>query len=558
MKTLIMILITSALATAPLYGESAQPPPAPAEEQPEVLTSGPVHEAFAEPVNLQVQADLVAPSQPPPVIEENPPAERPVGDQFVWVPGYWAWDSQRNGYIWVSGYWRAAPPSSYWVPGYWAQTPAGCRWIAGFWAPSGTRQLEYLPAPPVLEDVAPPGIVPSPDKIWVPPCWYWYQGQYVRRPGYWLVAQPDWVWVPSHYIWTPRGYVFAAGHWDYSLSRRGVLFAPVYFPRHVYERPGFSYSLSVVVDIGNLQFSLFTCPRYSHYYFGDYFDDTYVSIGIFPWFECEKRHTWYDPIFEHDRWRHQRMEPRWEEHQRIEYDRRRADKDLRPSRTYHEMETRLARLPESKRRDIELARPMSRVVADKKSPMKFEPIKADARQRFLKNSTDLNKFRDDRSRWESSRAGPQTIQPSGEHKGLVTTPQERRETVTSPAERKGTMTQPGERRQTMTPPAEQKGQAPPPSEHKEQMAPPSERKPATVPSGEAGRNEPDRVKIPSPPITGKQGGFSFFRKGPPSKPADEQKTEVRETRGKKDTRSEKDTRRGEEPRGDKGDRGKNN
>lgn len=110
----------------------------------------------------------------------------------------------------------------------------------------------------------------------------------------------------------------------------------------------------------------------------------------------------------------------------------------------------------------------------------------------------------------------------------------------------------------MTPPAEQKGQAPPPSEHKEQMAPPSERKPATVPSGEAGRNEPDRVKIPSPPITGKQGGFSFFRKGPPSKPADEQKTEVRETRGKKDTRSEKDTRRGEEPRGDKGDRGKNN
>ena len=44
------------------------PAPAPAQEQPEVLSRGPVHEAFAEPVNLQLQAGLVAPERPPPNI----------------------------------------------------------------------------------------------------------------------------------------------------------------------------------------------------------------------------------------------------------------------------------------------------------------------------------------------------------------------------------------------------------------------------------------------------------------------------------------------------------
>ncbi|MCX5638116.1 MAG: YXWGXW repeat-containing protein, partial [Planctomycetota bacterium] len=122
MKTAIMIVMTLALAAGPLYGTATEqplpppssedmnaPPPTPAQEQPEVLTRGPVHEAFAEPVNLQVQAGLVAPTQSPPNIEEIPPAEKPAGKQFVWVPGYWSWDGDRNNYIWVNGCWRVAP-----------------------------------------------------------------------------------------------------------------------------------------------------------------------------------------------------------------------------------------------------------------------------------------------------------------------------------------------------------------------------------------------------------------------------------------------------------------
>ena len=184
----------------------------------------------------------------------------------------------------------------------------------------------------------------------MPSCRYWYQDHYVRRPGYWLREQPGWVWVPSHYTWTPRGYVFAEGHWDYSLDRRGVLFAPVYFPRPVYERAGFSYSPSIVIDTGMLQFSLFAYPRYSHYYFGDYYDDAYLRIGIYPRFWSERNDAWYDPFYKYDRWQNRRTEPRWEEHERHEYDLRRADKDLRPPRTYREMETRQAKLPEAQRR----------------------------------------------------------------------------------------------------------------------------------------------------------------------------------------------------------------
>ena len=204
----------------------------------------------------------------------------------------------------------------------------------------------------------------------------------------------------------------SAGHWDYSLRRRGVLFAPVYFPRHYYERPGFSYSLSVVVDIGNLEFGLFTYPRYSHYYFGDYYDNVYIGIGIFPWYECRTRHSWYDPIYEHDRWRHHKVDRDWDNHERHEYDRRRDDRDLRTPRTYREMEQRLDKMPEAKRKDIRIAEPMDKVVADKKSPMKFEPIKTDARQKLSKESTDVRKFGDDRSRWESSPAPKKSGQPN--------------------------------------------------------------------------------------------------------------------------------------------------
>ena len=521
----------SADQPSPLIEEQSAPPPTPAQEQPEVLTRGPVHEAFAEPVNLQVQAGLVAPDQPPPNIEEVPPAERPQGQQFVWIPGYWSWDADRNGYIWVSACWRVAPPKMSWVPGYWAQVSGGWEWVAGFWAPAGVREIEYLPAPPAVDDVEPPGPPPSPDTIWVPPCMYWYQGQYVRRAGYWLAAQPDWVWVPSHYVWTPRGYVFAEGHWDYSLERRGVLFAPVYFPASVYGRSGFSYSPSIVIDVGLLRVNLFAYPRYSHYYFGDYYDDAYLRIGIYPWFESERLHTWYDPIYEHDRWRNRRTEPRWEERERDEYDRRRADKDLRPARTYREKESRLAKLPEPQRRAFQVAQPLTVAVASRETPLKFERINTDARQKIARQATAVRTFRDERNRWESTAAGPKTAQPPGERKAAVTPPIERTQTVQPPRER---------RRH-----CDGAGRA-----HKEAATPAAQREPAFVPPREAHVPQPERVQIPVPPVVGGSGVQGIFQRGPPARPADEDRAkegkDIRRNRAAdRDTRKDGGERHGD-------------
>jgi len=569
MKTSIALLITIVLAAGQLYGQTEPPPPIPTEEQPEVLTRGPVHEAFAEPVNLQVEAGLIVPDEPPASIEEIPPDDRPVGEQFVWVPGYWAWDGERNIYIWVSGCWRAVPPRMYWMPGYWAKTPGGWQWVAGFWAPVVNTEIEYLSAPPVLQNVEPPGPPPYPDRIWVPPCWYWHQGQYIRRPGYWIVAQQDWIWVPSHYVWTPRGYVFVVGHWDYTLQQRGLLFAPVYFPRHFHNRPRFSYSLSVVVDFGNLQFGLFTYPRYNHYYFGDYYDDFYVSIGIYPRYECVRRYTWYDPIYVNDRWRNHRIRSDWDDYERHEYDRRRSDRDLRPARTYREMETRLAKLPEKQRKTVRTAEPMTTVILEKTTTLKFERNKTDTRKKFSARADDVHKFRDERSQWESKGESHRTVQPIVEQKGPVTPQPQRRETERQPTEQRRQKTPPAERREAERQPTEQRRQETPPAEHKE-IAPPTERKgpeikpserrksapaerkeitppptkekPATASPREGERREPEHVKIPTPPVVGKQGGI--FKKGPPSPPPDEQKAEVKDSRKEKDTRGEKETRSG--------------
>ncbi len=488
------------------------PPPLPGQEQPEVLSRGPVHEAFAEPVNLQLQVGLVAPDRPPPNIDEVPPPERPQGQQFAWIPGYWSWDAERNGYIWVSACWRAAPPKMSWVPGYWSPVSGGWEWIAGFWTPAGTREIEYLPAPPAVDDLEPRGAPPSADMIWVPPCMYWGQGRYARRSGYWLPAQSDWVWVPSHYVTTPRGYVFAEGHWDYSLERRGVLFAPVYFPAALQGRSDFAYTPSIVLDMGLLRVSLFAYPQYSHYYFGDYYDDSYQRVGIHPWFESARLHSWYDPLYEHERWQNQRSEPRWEDRMRDDYKRRLADQNLRPARTFREQEDRLDRLPAAQRRAAEIAQPIGVAVERRETPLRYERISPAARQRIATQAGAVRTFRDERNRWEADPARPQAAPPPRERDGRAEAPVERPQAPTAP------------------PAPPEAAPAPPPRQ-------------ASAPHAE-------RVRIPAPPTAGAPGVTGIFRRGPPTRPADEGRDDagrdIRQGRAEgRDTGKGRDKRRGD-------------
>ena len=74
------------------------------EESYEVQTSGPIHEGFAVPLTVEVSQSIAVRTQPPEPIKEVPPAERPQGKNMVWIPGYYAWDEDRNDYIWLSGF----------------------------------------------------------------------------------------------------------------------------------------------------------------------------------------------------------------------------------------------------------------------------------------------------------------------------------------------------------------------------------------------------------------------------------------------------------------------
>ncbi|MGC2527796.1 MAG: YXWGXW repeat-containing protein [Candidatus Acidiferrum sp.] len=69
---------------------------------------------------------------------ELPVYAQPVcpGDNYIWTPGYWAWDPNVAGYYWVPGTWVLAPqPGLLWTPGYWGWGPDGYFFNAGYWGP---------------------------------------------------------------------------------------------------------------------------------------------------------------------------------------------------------------------------------------------------------------------------------------------------------------------------------------------------------------------------------------------------------------------------------------
>src|SRR6266567_3906836 len=57
------------------------------------------------------------------------------GPDYIWTPGYWAWDPD-FGYYWVPGTWVLAPyPGLLWTPGYWGWYEGAYVWYEGYWGP---------------------------------------------------------------------------------------------------------------------------------------------------------------------------------------------------------------------------------------------------------------------------------------------------------------------------------------------------------------------------------------------------------------------------------------
>lgn len=371
----------------------------------EVLTRGPVHEAFAGMVTFNPEPGVVISKAPPDVIEEVPPEERPAGDNVSWIPGYWAWDDERSDFLWISGTWRALPPGREWLAGYWAQTAQGHQWISGYWADATVRETTYLPPPPATVEVGPNIASPSEDYGWTPGCWIWYQGRYAWRPGYWAQGRADWDWIPAHYVWTPRGHIFVGGYWDYSVERRGILFAPVYFAPVVYARRGYHYSPTIVISLGVFNDHLFLRPRYHHYYFGDYYAPSYHQVGFYASFSFQSSRHGYDPFYSRQRWEH-RGDRDWEHRAQASYQHRRDHETDRPPRTWAAQRNIRPDTTATQRNRMPLATPIDQLATRKDSPMRFQPVAREERQQLAQRGQEVQKSREQRRTIEARAVEP--------------------------------------------------------------------------------------------------------------------------------------------------------
>jgi hypothetical protein len=393
----------------------------------QVLTQGPVHEAFAAPVVHDPKAGPVVPKGPPDPIQEMPPDQKPSGQNVQWIPGYWAWDVSRNDYLWVSGIWREPPPSTQWVPGYWHPVDGGYQWVPGSWMPvtagpaqgpgqaqaQAQSQATYLPPPPTSLESGPNTPQPGPNVVWTPGYWSWQQGGYVWRPGFWAAVQPNWIWIPAHYVWTPSGYLFVPGYWDLPVASRGLMFAPVYYPQPVYAQPGFVFTPSITIVGSAVTANLFVQASTNQYLFGNFYAQNYVSIGIVPWFNftfVSGPPVYYDPLFSYYAVVNVRQNPQWIVQVRQAYAMRCERPALRPPGTYAE-QIRIERNV-SITRDITIvdhrtvAMPLHRLAADPIAGKSLRMVRVSEaeRQQLRQQATRLHQVRDERLRQERTAA----------------------------------------------------------------------------------------------------------------------------------------------------------
>ena len=325
-RTLIFIALSVGLTLFYLSGTAF----AANEEGMEVLTRGPIHEAFADVSVDDTPTGPVINRPVPEPINEIPAEVHPEGNQVEWIPGYWSWDEDQNDFVWVSGIWRDIPPGRQWIPGYWLAVPGGNQYISGYWADIEQTATEYLPPPPQPLSAEPSSPAPAPDFVWIEGNWVWSHNGYAWQTGYWHEPRPDMIWTPAHYVWTPRGYIFVMGYWDYALDRRGLMFAPLYYPRPIYLHHGYYYQPHIVLKADTVFPSLFVRRNSHHYYFGDYYDPRSRQRGFRPWYSKQATRYGYDPYYRNYRSHRMHEDQQWEKNYQRQFESRRDHRDAGP------------------------------------------------------------------------------------------------------------------------------------------------------------------------------------------------------------------------------------
>lgn len=480
----------------------------------EALTAGPIHEAFASPAVLDPTPNPVVPKEPPPDVPEEPPPYLPEG--AVWIPGYWAWDDEREDFVWVSGVARVPPPSMRYVPGYWAKVEGGWQRVAGFWTREEEAELEYRLAPPASLESGPSSPAPGDDYFWVPGCWVYRPTGYVWQAGYWAPYQPDWIWVPARWVWTPAGCIYVPGYWDYRLAYRGQIFAPIWFRTPIYRQPGWVYRPWCVIPTNHLFVHLWVRPQYCHYYFGNYYGTRYVSLGFIPWVNItvfQQRVHIYDPFYTYCRVHYRR--------QGVDFVGRIQDwhryyaqhEEARPPRTWREQQqhapAHAPRVPEAATQLV--AQRIDQVARQSDLPLKWVSLDATERRKQMEEVQQVRELNRQRRLVElGAEAQPSRPERSP---GGPRTPKEgpRRE----PSTAAGSAPQPSGVPMPATPAPAEGGTPPPPTQPA-----PGDEKPSTPPA--ENRDAPPavpgrpRLKLPKPPTASQTPAAATPQEQPPS------------------------------------------
>ena len=158
----------------------------------------------------------------------------------------------------------------------------------------------------------------------------------------------------------------------------------------------------------------------------------------------------------------------------------------------------MARVPGPRRRDIALAGPFRSIVERQATPLKLERISAETRQEIARNGTDVRRFGDERVKWEAPAAAPPAARPAGGREQPVT----------------------------------------PTHETKKEAAVTERTAPHNAPR-EVRVTQPERVRIPAPPIVGRRAPEPGSAKGTlPPRPADERKQQGEQGKGKQKAKND--------------------
>lgn len=98
------------------------------------LSLGGISMIAAQPALAQLSINVSVGIAPPPLpIYEQPPIP---GPDYIWAPGYWAWDDDVQDYFWVPGTWVLAPrPGLLWTPPWWGWQDGVYAFHTGYWGP---------------------------------------------------------------------------------------------------------------------------------------------------------------------------------------------------------------------------------------------------------------------------------------------------------------------------------------------------------------------------------------------------------------------------------------